>query len=129
MLRWGEQMKPLEAVDRLFRAWEQGDAGAVGDLFCEHGKYEDPLMPKAPSGPEAIRRECTQAMGTLRGVRIETRQAMEEGQRGFVEGFFRSEEAQSGRRFDFSFALLVEMDKGKIARLAEYFDTQPLVGG
>jgi ketosteroid isomerase-like protein len=32
-----------------------------------------------------------------------------------------------GDRFDFPFAILVELTGGRIARLAEYFDTRPLV--
>jgi ketosteroid isomerase-like protein len=43
-----------------------------------------------------------------------------------VEAEFRSGLAAGGR-LDFDFAMLVELRDGRIARLAEYFDTRPLV--
>ena len=40
---------------------------------------------------------------------------------------FRSALADGGARMDFAFAMVVELRGGRIARLAEYFDTAPLV--
>ena len=42
-------------------------------------------------------------------------------------GFFASKLREGGERFDFPFAILVELRDERIARLAEYFDTRPLV--
>jgi ketosteroid isomerase-like protein len=53
---------------------------------------------------------------------------MEEGDIGLCEGYFAAALADSGGRLDFPFAAVVEMRDGRIARLAEYFDTRPLVG-
>ncbi len=39
---------------------------------------------------------------------------------------FRSALADGGGRFDFPFAMVVELRDGRIARLTEYFDTAPL---
>jgi ketosteroid isomerase-like protein len=52
---------------------------------------------------------------------------MEQGDQVLAVGLFASKLRDGGDRFDFPFAILVELRDGKIARLAEYFDTRPLV--
>jgi ketosteroid isomerase-like protein len=44
-----------------------------------------------------------------------------------VEAEFRSALASGDGRLDFDFMMLVELRDGRIARLAEYFDTGPLL--
>jgi ketosteroid isomerase-like protein len=52
---------------------------------------------------------------------------LEEGERVLAVGFFASRLRRGGERFDFPFAILVELSDNGIVRLAEYFDTKPLV--
>jgi ketosteroid isomerase-like protein len=42
-----------------------------------------------------------------------------------VEAEFRSALSNGDGRLDFDFAMVVEMNDGRIARLTEYFDTRP----
>lgn len=120
-------MTPTEAMQALFDAWEKGDPEAAAALFTPDGRYEDPLWPESRVGPEAIREGCAEGMGAITDCRIEVRAVLEEGSTCFAEGYFASVLRDSGSRFDFPFAALVEMHDGRIARLAEYFDTRPLL--
>ena len=52
---------------------------------------------------------------------------LERGDLGLAEGMFRSVLADGGGRMDFAFAIAIELQDGRIARLTEYFDTAPLV--
>jgi len=119
-------MKPGEAIRTLFDGWEKSDPDAVADLFTSDGVYEDPLQPKHMAGPDEIREGCGAGIAAITDCQIKILHLLERSELGFVEGFFASKDVNSGERFDFPFALLVEMKKGKIARLAEYFDTKPL---
>ena len=53
--------------------------------------------------------------------------AWEQGERVLAVGHFASRLRDGGDRFDFPFAILVELSDAGIERLAEYFDTKPLV--
>jgi ketosteroid isomerase-like protein len=120
-------MKPGEAIKALFDGWEKSDPDAVADLFTSDGIYEDPLQPKHLVGPDEIRQGCGTGIAAITDCQIKTLHFLESLELGFAEGFFASKDVNSGERFDFPFALLVEMREGKIARLAEYFDTKPLI--
>ena len=120
-------MGPNEAVQALFKGWEAGNADAVAELFTADGVYEDPLQPGDMVGPDAICQGCGMGMSMITDCRIKITNWLEKDNCGFFEGFFASQTADSGDRFDFPFAIYVEMRDGKIARLAEYFDTKPLV--
>jgi ketosteroid isomerase-like protein len=52
---------------------------------------------------------------------------LEQGERVLAVGYFASRLRDGGDRFDFPFAILVELSDAGIERLAEYFDTKPLV--
>jgi len=120
---------PLEAMRAVFAAWEAGDADALGPLFCDDGAYIDPLKPAALVGRESIVAANREAMAAIEDCRITVSLALEDGERGVVEGFFRSRLAAADARLDFPFAAAIELRGGLIARLAEYFDTHPLLGG
>jgi len=115
-----------EAIRRLFEGWERGDADAVADLFTDDGIYEDPLKPATLKSREEIREKTRTALSRLDDCRITVGLVASNGDVCFVEGEFRSVLRESGARKDFRFAALVEMRDGRIARLAEYFDTRPL---
>lgn len=120
-------MDPAEATRAVFDAWERGDAAAVGELFAEEGRYEDPLFPQPVVGPAAIRDAVAPAMGEIRDLRIPVKHLVVEGHVAICEASFLSELASGAGRMDFDFAMVVETREGKITRLAEFFDTRPLV--
>jgi len=119
-------MTPREATEAVFEAWERSDADAVAALFTADGCYEDPLFPEAVVGPEAIRDAVAPAMEEIRDLRIPVRLIVEAGEIAICEASFLCELANGEGRFDFDFAMTVEMRDGKIARLTEYFDTRGL---
>ena len=50
---------------------------------------------------------------------------LERGDQVLAIGHFGSRLRDGGERFDFPFAILVELSDAGIERLAEYFDTKP----
>jgi ketosteroid isomerase-like protein len=66
-------------------------------------------------------------MGAIEDCRVTLDPVLEQGERVLAVGFFASRLRDGGERFDFPFAILVELSDNGIVRLAEYFDTKPLV--
>ena len=118
-------MTPAEAIDGVFEAWEQLDVEALLELFTEGARYEDPLFPEPLVGRKQLRESIGPAMAELADCAITIRHVAEHGDSGMVEAEFRSALASGEGRLDFDFAMVVEMDDGRVARLAEYFDTGP----
>jgi ketosteroid isomerase-like protein len=119
-------MDPVQAIKALCQGWRDLDVDAVASLFCGDGLYIDPLAPRELQGPDDIRDVLGPSIGGLTSCKIDLGPLIADGDVGFVEGTFVSE-GRDGP-LEFPFAMLVEMRDGKIARLAEYFDTRPLVG-
>jgi ketosteroid isomerase-like protein len=120
-------MTPGEATHAVLDAWLRSDANAVAALFADDGRYEDPLFPDALVGPDAIRAAVAPAMAELRNLEIPVRAIVETGSVAICEASFRAELSSGEGRFDFDFAMTVEVRNGRIVRLTEYFDTRPLV--
>jgi ketosteroid isomerase-like protein len=120
-------MDAREATRAVCEAWERGDADGVASLFTEDGRYEDPLFPDVVIGPDAIRAAVAPAMEEIRGLRIPITHLVGDGDVAICEACFLSELASGEGRFDFEFAMVIEMRDGRIARLREFFDTRPLV--
>jgi ketosteroid isomerase-like protein len=120
-------MTPAEALRAVCDAWEQGDPDAAADMFAADGVYEDPLYEAPLHGREAIRAGLSQGMGAIEDCRVTLDPVLEQGARVLAVGYFASRLRDGGDRFDFPFAILVELSDAGIARLAEYFDTKPLV--
>lgn len=121
------RLSPSEAVRALLGAWELGDPDLAANLFAEDGVFDDPLQPRRRVGPRDIRAACAGGMAKLRFCRIPIRLLIEREDIAVVEASFESELADGGGRFDFPFTLVLEMKDGKVARVAEYFDTRRLV--
>lgn len=119
-------MTALEALRAVFRAWEANDPEVLGELFCEDGEYLDPLKDGPLRGRTAVVDGNRPAMAAIADLVITERSSVSNGDLAIVEGDFTSRLAGSEQRFDFPFAAVAEMRDGRIARLAEYFDTQPL---
>jgi uncharacterized protein len=119
-------MNALEALRAVFRAWEANDPDALGPLFCDDGVYLDPLKDEALVGRVPIVEGNRSAMAAIADLVITERASLHDGDVAVVEGDFNSRLAGGEQRFDFAFAAVAEMRDGRIARLAEYFDTQPL---
>ena len=120
-------MTPAEALRAVCDAWEQGDPDAAANLFAPNGVYEDPLYEAPLRGREEIREGLTGGMGAIEDCTVTLDPVLEEGERVLAVGFFASRLRDGGERFDFPFAILVELSDNGIVRLAEYFDTKTLV--
>ena len=120
-------MTPAEALRGVCDAWERGDADAAAVLFAPDGVYEDPLYDAPLHGRDAIREGLRGGMGAIEDCRVTLDPVIEDGDRVLAVGFFASKLRDGGERFDFPFAILVELSDAGIVRLAEFFDTKPLV--
>ena len=120
-------MTPAEAIEAAFNAWRHLDAERLAPRFTEDARYEDPLWPQPAIGPADIREQVAGGMAELADCAITSRRLICEGDTAMVEAEFRSALASGDGRLDFDFMMLVELRDGRIARLAEYFDTGPLL--
>jgi ketosteroid isomerase-like protein len=93
-------MTAAQALRSVCDAWEAGDPDAAG---------------------------MVEGMGAIEDCRVTLDPVIEDGDRVLAIGFFASKLRDGGARFDFPFAILVELRDGRISRLSEYFDTRPLV--
>jgi ketosteroid isomerase-like protein len=119
-------MDAIDALTAVCAAWEHLDADRLATLFADDGNYEDPLKERTLRGVQDIRDGNAPAMAALSVCEIRLRRTVGDATAAFAEGDFRSE-LRGGGRLDFAFALLVEMEAGKVRRVAEYFDTRPLL--
>jgi uncharacterized protein (TIGR02246 family) len=119
-------MTPAEALRAVCDAWEQGDPDAAAGLFAPDGVYEDPLYEAPLHGRDEIRAGLSQGMGAIEDCRVTLDPVVADGDRVLAVGLFASRLRDTDERFDFPFAILVELGDAGIVRLAEYFDTRPL---
>ena len=119
-------MTPTESLHAICDAWNRLDNDALAELFADDGVFDDPLHERTLRGREDIRAVNAPAMGALSECEVTIGAVAERGDLGLAEGMFRSALADGGGRFDFPFAMVVELRDGRIARLTEYFDTAPL---
>ncbi len=119
-------MRPAQAIREVMRGWERLDPQQVADLFADQGSYDDPLKDGRLVGPRAIREANARAMDDLASCRIDLRHVVETDLVGLAEGEFRAT-LRAGGTLTFWFAVVLEIADGKVTRLAEYFDTRPLL--
>jgi ketosteroid isomerase-like protein len=119
-------MRPAQAVREVMAGWERLDSQQVAELFADHGTYDDPLKDGRLTGPAAILEANAKAMNDLLSCRIDLGHVVETDQVALAEGEFVAE-LRAGGTLAFSFAVVLEVGDGKVTRLAEYFDTRPLV--
>jgi ketosteroid isomerase-like protein len=121
-------MSPTDALRAVCDAWERGDPDAAAALFAPAGVYEDPLYPAPLRGRDEIRAGLAEGMAAIEDCRVTLDPVLEHGRTVLAIGHFGSRLRDGGERFDFPFAILVELSDDGIERLAEYFDTRPLPG-
>jgi ketosteroid isomerase-like protein len=120
-------MGHMEAMRAVFDAWEAGDADALRELFCDDGIYVDPLKPATLTGVDEVVEGNRPAMAAIEDCRITVDVELKADMHAVVEGTFASRLVETGGRLDFPFMAVATMRDGRIERLAEYFDTRPLV--
>jgi ketosteroid isomerase-like protein len=112
---------------RLFlAAWEASSPQAISRLFADDGVFTNPLQPRPLVGPQQIFDAVSVGLGKIEDVTIRVTSTVEHGAQACIEGEFLSRKRGDGARFDFPFMLVLELQDGKIRRLAEYFDTARL---
>jgi ketosteroid isomerase-like protein len=119
-------MKPAQAIRAVMTGWERLDPQQVAELFADQGTYDDPLKDGRLVGPSAILEANEKAMHDLLSCRIELSHVVETDQVALAEGEFHAV-LRAGGTLAFSFAVVLEVADGKVTRLAEYFDTRPLL--
>lgn len=120
-------LTPEDALRRLGAVWDALDVDALADLFTDDGVVEDPLLPHTARGREQIRELYTPSMADLSECRVTLSHVLVRGNVGMAEGRFESALAGDAGRLDFDFAMVVVLRDGRVARLAEYFDTRTLL--
>lgn len=119
-------MNALMAGRAFLAAWVEQRPHDIGALFCEDGVFANPLQPAPLVGRSMIETTIARGLSALREITIDTGLEFDTGATAAITGVFRSLRADTGSRFDFPFAISIEMRDGLIASLREYFDTAPL---
>ena len=126
-------MTPAQAFEAYCEAFAAGDGEAMAALFTDDGEFEASSLDAPLAGRARLRSELGIIANAARNIRTEIRLAFEDGDLGLFEGAYGAEVVGTGgrldgspHRIDFRFVARVEMRAGRIARLAEIFDTRPL---
>jgi ketosteroid isomerase-like protein len=117
---------PLECSRLFLAAWEASSPQEISRLFAEDGVFSNPLQPKPLVGPRQIFDAVSVGLSKIDGVKIRVTNSLAQGSTACVEGEFLSRRRADGSRFDFPFAMVLDLREGKIQRLHEYFDTARL---
>ena len=120
-------LTPEAALAALGTAWDALDIEQLVAVFADDGVVADPLLPREARGRDDIRELYTESMAELSECRVTLTNVLTSGDLGMAEGRFESALAADGSRMDFDFAMTVELLDGRVVRLAEYFDTRPLL--
>jgi len=120
-------LTPEAALAALGKAWDRLDVEQLVAVFADDAVVVDPLLPRDARGRDDIRELYTGSMAELSECRVTLTNVLTSGDLGMAEGRFESALAADGGRMDFDFAMTVELRDGRVARLAEYYDTRPLL--
>jgi hypothetical protein len=119
-------LTPLECCQLFLKAWEIASPREISRLFAEGGPFNNPLQSKPLVGPNEIRDAVSIGLSKIQNIKIQVSDSVEVGSRTCLEGYFHSRKRLDNSRFDFTFSLVLELRRNKIARLTEYFDTAGL---
>lgn len=93
-------------------------------LFSRHALVEIPLLEHHVRGPEVVP-ALEGIVGTLKSCEVQLHHVAGSGRTSIGEGHLTARTADGP--LDLHFAILVEIDdSGRIVRLSEYFDTDPI---
>ncbi len=121
-------MTPTETLQAVCEAWNRLDNDALADLFAEDGLFEDPLNERAARGREDVRAIVTRRRWQRsRSARSRSPRSSSAATWAWARACSARRSPTAAARFDFPFAMAIEVRDGRIARLSEYFDTAPLV--
>jgi ketosteroid isomerase-like protein len=111
----------------MFEAWRRLDGDRFIALFTEDARYEFPLFSETLVGRQEIYDVIVPGMADVQECGFKILRIVEAGDTGMAEAQFRSRLVGGQGRIDFDFAMVAELRDGRIARLAHYLDTLPLV--
>jgi aminomethyltransferase len=124
---------PRQAIELYCSAFARRAPDEMEALFADDAVFDLPLNDTRHHGRAQIMRETRTAIRGLRNIEVVIDHITEQGETGFAEGYFHAEHVGispyvDGRpaRLDFKFVAVAVMEKGKVKRWSEYFDTKPL---
>ncbi len=125
-------MTPKAAFEAYCDAFSAGDQHTMAALFTDDGVFEASSLGAPIRGRKDLESQLRIIANSCKDISTEIRTAIEVGDKGYFEGAYEAEVIGSGgkidgspHRIDFRFVAIVEMTRGKIARLTEIFDTRP----
>jgi aminomethyltransferase len=126
------EMKPTAVFAAYCEAFAAGDHHAIAELFADDGVFEASTLDAPIRGKAALAAQLRIISNSCRDISTQIRVAIDSGNKGYFEGVYEAEIIGTGgkidgspHRIDFKFVAVVEIQNGKIARLAEIFDTRP----
>ena len=125
-------MKAIEAFEAYCDAWAQHDHVALAELFTEDGVFEASTLDAPVKGQKDLKSQLQIISNSHSNIETETRIAIETEKGAYIEGTYKANiVGAAGKidgspvRADFRYVATIEMQDGKISRLAEIYDSRP----
>ncbi len=125
-------MKAIEAFKAYCDAWAQHDHVTLAELFTEDGVFEASTLDAPVKGQKDLKSQLRVISSSHSNIETETRIAIETEKGAYIEGTYKANIVGAGGkidgspvRADFRYVATIEMQDGKISRLAEIYDSRP----
>ena len=125
-------MKAIEAFEAYCDAWAQHDHAALAELFTEEGVFEASTLDAPVKGQKDLKSQLRIISNSHSNIETETRIAIETEKGAYIEGTYKANIVGAGGkidgspvRADFRYVATIEMQDGKLSRLAEIYDSRP----
>jgi ketosteroid isomerase-like protein len=120
----GTQESAAEALEAYCEEFAARRADLLTDLFADHALVEIPLLDHHVRGAE-VAPTLTGILSTLDSCELSLKTVVAAGRTAMGEGHIAAHTSDGA--LDFDFAIVVQIDDdGRIVRLSEYFDTDPI---
>lgn len=120
---------PEQMLKDFAAAWSQHDVDRILSFYTDDCVYEDVALGRKMRGREEIRRFVEELFRGVRDFRIEHRAALVSDRGGAAEWVMSGTHSDdlpglpaTGRRFSVRGASVLELERGKIRRISDYWD-------
>lgn len=131
-----QQTDAPEKLQQLMQVWQNGDTSILNELFTPEARYQDIPNGTELEGIEAIRAYVDHVHAWADQISIEVTHLQGDNQHASAQWVMRGVQAQpiagripiaTQRPFTLQGLTLIELEKGKIKRAADYMDVLGLV--
>ena len=122
----GRSFAARKAIERLFTAWNSGDAEKVVEAFSSDAVYEDVAAGQVNRGRDEIRKWVAGAFRDIEHFKLEVVRSSVYKGGGIVEWVWSGTDKglfKTGKSFSVRGVSVIEARSGKVASYREYYDS------